>query len=276
MHRRSRRQFLAQAGKFRRGTPAARRVRHVIAEKPHGKYAAAVRARDALGRMQREHVKAHGVARLQFPAENGKAGACGLDVRQVGQRAFGKPLGLVLHEGARHQPRPQMRSGHEFQRGFAIHRINRNPEADVLAAFDIVVRLILVPRRRLPSAGLLRQHVIVVEPNGRAPHQPARGFRQRRIEDETPEVRIVLPIAKVFDEAPRIIGATRHFGARTQVGEILIDTGAKHRHFPRPKQLPDAHGAVALKLFDGCGVNHVDNALIVSSSSTDPRYAKPV
>src|ERR1700676_2275582 len=66
IHRRSRRQFLAQAWKFRRRAPTTRRVRHVVAEKPYGENTAALRARDASGRMQREHVKAHVIARLQF------------------------------------------------------------------------------------------------------------------------------------------------------------------------------------------------------------------
>ncbi len=157
------------------------------------------------------------------------------------------------------------------QRGFASHGINRNPEADVLAPFDIVVRLILVPGRRLPGAGLLRQHMIVVEPDSGALHQPPRGFGQRRIEDETPVVRDVLPIAEVLDETPGVIGAAGYLGARTQVSEILIDAGAKHRHFLRPKQPADTRGTVALKPVHSGGVNHVGNASTISSSSADPR-----
>src|ERR1700692_3642915 len=82
IHRRSGRQFFAQAGKLRRRAPTARRMRHVVAEKPHGKYATALRPGNASGHVQREHVEAHRVARLQFPAENGESIACGLDIRQ--------------------------------------------------------------------------------------------------------------------------------------------------------------------------------------------------
>src|SRR5271165_3728814 len=212
----------------------------------------------------------------EIQAMSAKGAARGLDVRQIGERALGKPLGLVLHERARHQPGPKMGPGHELQRGFAVHGVNRNPEADVLPSFDIVIGLILMPRRRLPRAGFLREHVIVVEPGGGAAHEQARGFRQCRIEDEAPVARVVLPIAEILDKTSGIIRAARQFGARTQVGEILIDAGAKDRHFLRPKQLPDAHGAVALKPLDRLGVNHVQSALRISSRSTGPRYANPV
>jgi hypothetical protein len=56
-----------------------------------------------------------------------------------------------------------------------------------------------------------------------------------------------------------------------QVGEILVDAGAKHRHFLRPKQLSEAHGAVTLKSLDDFAVNHVGNARSISSRSTGPR-----
>ena len=108
------------------------------------------------------------------PAENGKGVARRLDVRQIGERAFGKPLGLRVHEGARHEPGPAVRAGDEFQRRLAAHRIDRNPEADVLPAFDIVVGLILMPGRGLARAGLLGEHVIVIEPRRRALHEARR------------------------------------------------------------------------------------------------------
>jgi len=56
----------------RRIGPAARRVRNVVAEKPHGKYATPVSARDAASGMQHQHMKTNGIAWLQLPAENGK------------------------------------------------------------------------------------------------------------------------------------------------------------------------------------------------------------
>src|SRR6185437_5397597 len=159
----------------------------------------------------------------------------------------------------------QVRPGHELQRGFAIHWIDRNPEADVLAAFDVVVRLILMPGCRLPGGGLLGEHVIVIEPSRAAAHQPARGLGEGRFENKTPIVRILLPIAEVLDEAAGIIRAAGHFDARTRMGEVLVDAGTQHRHFVRPEQPADADRAVSPKAVDAIGVNHVSNASIVFS-----------
>ncbi len=217
IHGRAGGEFRDKAGKFRRSAPTPRRVRHVVAEKPHGEYAAAMRAGDACGRMQREHVKAHRVARFECPAENVESIAGGLDIRQIGERALGEPFGLGIHERARHQPWPPVRAGHEFQSRFAIHRIGRDPEADVLPALDIVVGLILVPRRRLPGARLLGQHVIVVKPRAACFASAGPPLRASGdVEDEAPVRGVVLPIAEILDEPARVIRTARYFGARTQ------------------------------------------------------------
>ena len=73
-------------------------------------------AADAAGGMQRQHVEAHRVTGLQLPAEDAVRVALRLDVRQIRKAAFGKPLRLRIHEGARHQPRPAVRAGDELQR----------------------------------------------------------------------------------------------------------------------------------------------------------------
>ena len=57
-----------------------------------------------------------------------------------------------------------MRSRNKFQRSLAIDRVDRNPHADILPSFNVVVRLVLVPWSRLVGTGLLDQQVIVVKP----------------------------------------------------------------------------------------------------------------
>jgi hypothetical protein len=58
-------------------------VRNVVAQKPHGKHAAATRAHDPRRCVQGEHVKAHGIARLKLPAEDGKVVTSCFNIRQI-------------------------------------------------------------------------------------------------------------------------------------------------------------------------------------------------
>ena len=62
------------------------------------------------------------------------------------------------------QPRA-VRPGEELQRGLRGDRVDRHPHRHVVPAVDVVVGLVLVPRRGLPGSGLLDQHVVVVEPD---------------------------------------------------------------------------------------------------------------
>ena len=81
------------------------------------------------------------------------------------ERALREPLRLVVHERARHQPRAAVRAGDELERRRARDRIDRKPHRARLRAVDVVVRLILVPRRALRRPRLLHEHVVVVEPH---------------------------------------------------------------------------------------------------------------
>ena len=128
-----------------------------------------------------------------------------------------------------------------------------------------------MPGRRGAGSGLLREHMVVVQLGGAAAHEPARGFGQGRIEDEPPVGRILLPVAEILDESARVVLGAGHFGARTQAGEICIDASAQRRDFRGPKQLPEAHRAVALKALHRCGVYHAENASRISSSNAGPR-----
>ena len=72
-----------------------------------------------------------------------------IDVGQLLEAALGEPLRLVVHERARHEPRAEVRAGDELERRLARHGVDGHPHAAGLAAVDVVVRLVLVPRRRL-------------------------------------------------------------------------------------------------------------------------------
>src|SRR5579863_7770429 len=107
-----------------------------------------------------------------------------------------------------------MRAGDELEGGLTADGIDGDPEAAVLRACDIVVRLILVPGRALPRAALLGEHVIVVEPGGTTCHQLRPRLPQARAEDDVTVMFVLLPAAEVLDEAARIPGATGNLGAR--------------------------------------------------------------
>ena len=124
---------------------------------------------------------------------------------------------------------PQVRARDELQRGRAADRIDRDPEAHVLRAVDIVVGLVLVPGRRLARGRLLGEHVIVIKARGAAPHETAGRLGQRGVENESPVVRVVLPVAEVLDEPPGVRRGARDFRARAQPREIQIDAGLELR-----------------------------------------------
>lgn len=249
-HRRARRQLLGQPREIRRGLPAPRRMPHVVAQHADREHPPPPAGFEPGRGVQREHVEGDGVAGFYGPAEDVVGRAVGLDVGQVGQRALGEPPGLVGHEGARHQPRPLVRAGDKLQRRGTRHRIHRNPEADVLAALDVVVGLVLVPGRALARARFLGEHVVVIEPHLRAPREPGRGGRQCRARDHVPVRRDLLPVAEVLDEEARIVGPARHLRAHARRGEIGIDALAQQLDLGGAQDAAQHDGAVARKFLD--------------------------
>ena len=145
---------------------------------------------------------------LELPAEDRKSSGSAVDVGQLGERALGEPLRLVVEERAGHVPLAAVRAGDELERRRPRHRVDREPHAGVLPAVDVVVRLVLVPRRALAGAGLLDQHVVVVQPHGPRAHQlggdrrPTPDSRMKRSHRRQP-----LPVAEVLDERAVVVGA---------------------------------------------------------------------
>ena len=159
----------SRSGERRRGDPRARGVHHVVAEEAHRQHPPAPGCASAAGGVQREHVEEHRVARLQLPTEDSEAFRVAVDVGQLGQRAVGEPLGLAVEERPRHVPRPAVRAGDELAASMARATGSTGIHiADVLPAVDVVVRLVLVPRRALAGARLLDEDVVVVEPHDAA------------------------------------------------------------------------------------------------------------
>src|SRR5262249_4361008 len=150
-----------------------------------------------------EHVEAHHIPRLELPAEDAEGGAVGLDVRKIGETALGKPARLGIAKRAGHEPGPEVGAGDELQCRLAAHRINRNPEAAVLAAADVVIRLVLVPRCALPRARRLGQHVIVIQPGAAAAHERCPCSAECRFEYDLTVTVVLLPAAEILDEPPR-------------------------------------------------------------------------
>jgi hypothetical protein len=123
-------------------------------------------------------------------------------------------------------------------------------DARLTASTGIQTLTFLMPGRSLTRAWLLGEHVIVIKPHRTTSHERARHSRKTRLKDETPIVLVVLPVAEVLDEEPRIIGAACDLGARARAGEIIFDAGAQQRHVPRAQQTAQAHRTVALKRLD--------------------------
>ena len=80
----------------------------------------------------------------------------------------------------------------------------------VLEAVDVVVRLVLVPRRRLARAGLLDEQVVVEEPDLPRAHQLAGDRGRGRLRGRTPRT----PGSAASCRSPRRSGPGRPAGAR--------------------------------------------------------------
>ena len=222
VHRRAGRQLVGQAGERRRRRPRARGVDDVVAEEAHRQHAPTSGAGHAAGGVQREHVEEHGVAGLELPSEDAELVGPSVDVGQLGERAVGEPLGLVVHERPRHVPLAAVRAGDELQRRLHRHWVDREPHAGVLPPVDVVVRLVLVPRRALARARLLDEHVVVVQPHRGGAHQLGGDGSGARLAGESFDLRDPLPVAEVLDERP-VVGAAGPLGERRQVGEVGVD-----------------------------------------------------
>ena len=66
----------------------------VIAEEAHRVDAPTPPSLNSRRAVQRQHVKAHRISGLERPTDNRVCLALGLDVRQIGERAFGEPARL--------------------------------------------------------------------------------------------------------------------------------------------------------------------------------------
>ena len=165
-HRRARGQFIDEPGKLGRRAPGTRRMTDVVPEE------SAPKTRAAGGCLPRRQLacKVSIWKQTMSPGSSAQprignaARSASMSGRSVSEPS-GNHRAWLVEKAARHEPRPAMRAGDEFQRRLAAHRIHRNPHADVLPALDVVVGLILVPWRPLASARLLGQHVIVIQPH---------------------------------------------------------------------------------------------------------------
>jgi hypothetical protein len=110
--------------------------------------------------------------------------------------------------------------------------------------------LILLPGRALARAGLLGQHVIVVQAHRGAAHQPGANLTERRPEYQLSIVAVFLPAAEILDEPPGIVAAAGNLRPRAGMRQILIDAACEEFDFARLQQLPQHHGALGLESID--------------------------
>ena len=200
--------------------------------------------------VKRQHVEEDGIARLELPADDLVGGAIALDVRQILERSLREPLRLVVHERARHQPRAAVRAGDELERRRARDGIDREPNRACLRPVDVVVRLVLVPRRPLRRPRLLHEHVIVVEPHLLGTHQLTGDRRRRRVPGDPLELGQPLPVAEVLEEATRVVGTARDERALARLGEVGFDRRLGEREIRLRERSPHTDGAVAPERLD--------------------------
>ena len=103
-----------------------------------------------------------------------------------------------------------------------------------------------MPGRALACARLLDQQVVVVQAHRGALHQALRQCGQGRVEDEAHVLHNVLPIAKVFKKAARVIRPTGHHAAWAGVGQVGLNAVPQQGHFFGREQVADAHRAITL------------------------------
>ena len=137
-----------------------------------------------------------------------------------------------------------MGSGQELQGRLRSDGIDRHPHRHVVEALDVVVGLILVPRGGLLRAGLLHEHVVVVEPHDGAAHQGARDVGGLGVEGDLPVLVDALPVAEVLDEASRVVVAAGDAEQWTRFGEVALDAAADGLHLIGGEQPADDDAAV--------------------------------
>ncbi len=170
-------------------------VRHVVTEEPEREHPPSARAIHTTGAVEREHVEEDGVARLELPADDLEGRAVALDVGQLVERAVREPLRLVVHEGAGHEPRPEVRACDELERRRTRDRID----------------------------GSQTEHVVVVEAHAIGPHQLAGDRSGRRRANDLLELGQALPVAEVLEKPPRITRATRNQRSLARPREVRLD-----------------------------------------------------
>ena len=225
--------------------------------------------------MQRQHLESDRIAGLQCPGELPVTQRIGLDIGQLGQRAIREPLCLLVTESTRHVPGAGMRTSHKPQCAGKRHRIHRYPETDVLAPGHVVVGLVLVPWGHLACAWLLDQQMVVVQPHGLALHQLRSHMRQGRAGHDLAVRRVVLPGAKVFHKAARVIRLAGHQAQRARMGQVVFDAISQQLHLGWCQHTtqyrgPIAHEGVADR---GRQPGTVGNQFFVSHREASPQNA---
>ena len=133
-------------------------------------------------------------------------------------------------------------------------------------AVDVVVGLILVPRRRLARRRLLHEHVVMEEPHPPRAHQLPCDLRGRRLPDEPLVLGDPLPAAEVLEEAARVVRAARDERALARLCEIAVDPARHERNLVVREGAADADGAVAAEGVDELGGDHRPDRRAVESA----------
>ena len=102
-----------------------------------------------------------------------------------------------------------------------------------------------MPGGALPGSAFLHQHMIVVEPHLRRPHQRRGDLRHAGVAGQPLDLRDVLPAAEVLSERTGITQAARHLGQRAGSGQHDLDRGDRSGYLGRVQDAAPASDAVA-------------------------------
>ncbi|MBS1265449.1 MAG: hypothetical protein MAG471_01294 [Acidimicrobiaceae bacterium] len=184
--------------------------------------------------MHRVVVERHGIPRLHRPFQYIEAVGLGVRVwkrlESLVLAGVAAPVEAVAGRPVdRHYGGvPEVRAPYEAQRRLNRHRVQRQPEADRLAALHEVVGAVGMPRGVEPCPRFLHENVVVEQLNRLGPHQLSGDRPHIGLEGELFELRYPVPVAVVVPEPSRVAGRTVLVEEPTGLSLVAGDAGCEH------------------------------------------------
>ncbi|SBG82034.1 Uncharacterised protein [Klebsiella pneumoniae] len=184
-------------------------------------------------------MEGHRIPRLQRPADDIVFVLMGVDIRQGAEPGVLVKLSAI-ETGRTELLLPAMRPANATQRGGLRHRVQRDPEADVLPAGDAIVRLVMMPGSHRAASGGFDQRMLMEKFRRLRLHKRRGDLRGRRLEDKLAKRRDPRPVAVILKKRRRTI-----FGDHR--ARMTIFAGAGHQRRDPLGEALDPGGKNALQ-----------------------------